>query len=201
MIKEFCLAWEKNKGKLEDYFKKTPQGNYADYEELVKLMFDIVINPYMKHDRNRFDTESIAVIDDGDYQGTCLFLLHQDVYQPLATNYVYTSVSYGSCSGCDTLQGIHGYSYDIPTEDQVKDYMTLCLHLLEGCHFMHDEEDEIKEFDSFSLGGNENHPEDGYLLCFYDEDEDGTEFNNYTIRLSRRKMESLYKMLKKVATD
>ena len=89
MIKEFCLAWEKNKGKLEDYFKKTPQGNYADYEELVKLMFDIVINPYMKHDRNRFDTESIAVIDDSDYQGTCLFLLHQDVYQPLAIMYIH----------------------------------------------------------------------------------------------------------------
>lgn len=25
MIKEFCLAWEKNKDKLEEYFRKTRQ--------------------------------------------------------------------------------------------------------------------------------------------------------------------------------
>lgn len=27
MIKEFCLAWEKNKDKLEEYFRKTRQEN------------------------------------------------------------------------------------------------------------------------------------------------------------------------------
>lgn len=103
-IKGLCLAWEKNKGNLEDYFRKTPQGNYSEYEELLNLVFGIVINPYcICDDRHRFDTENITVIDIGDYQGTCLFLLHQNIYQPFVTNYVYTSVSYGSCNGCDAL--------------------------------------------------------------------------------------------------
>ena len=31
MVKEFCLAWEKNKGKLEEYFRTTKQGEYDGY--------------------------------------------------------------------------------------------------------------------------------------------------------------------------
>lgn len=45
MIKEFCLAWEKNKDKFEEYFKNTKQDEYSEYMDLVGLLFDIVINP------------------------------------------------------------------------------------------------------------------------------------------------------------
>lgn len=77
MIKEFCLAWEKNKDKLEEYFRKTRQEEYGNYEDLVKLLFDIVINPSIECDHYRLDTENILVIDDGDYQGTQVFILHR----------------------------------------------------------------------------------------------------------------------------
>ena len=33
-------------------------------------------------------------------------------------------VGYGSCSGCDTLEGIRYYNDDKPTEEQVRDYAT-----------------------------------------------------------------------------
>lgn len=39
MIKEFCLAWEKNKDKLEEYFRKARQEEYGNYEDLVKCLF------------------------------------------------------------------------------------------------------------------------------------------------------------------
>ena len=141
MIKEFCLAWEKNKDKLEEYFRKTRQEEYGNYEDLVKLLFDIVINPSIECDHYRLDTENILVIDDGDYQGTQVFILHRDQYQPSVEDYVYTNTYYGSCSGCDTLLSINEYEDGLPSESQVNDYMYLCLHLLQRCHYMIDEEE------------------------------------------------------------
>lgn len=135
MIKEFCLAWEKNKDKLKKYLRTTPQGNYSSYEALVKLIFKIVINPDERI-YDQYDTKNIVSIDDGDYQGTLIFILHRDTYQPDLSDYVFTSVDYGSCSGCDTLLSISGYEDGLPSDEQVEDYMTLCLHLLEHCKFM-----------------------------------------------------------------
>lgn len=142
MIKDFCLAWEKNKGKLEEYFRTTKQDGHDSYENLVKLLFDIVINPSIEDSYYWFDTENILVIDDGDYQGTQIFILHRNCYQPSAKDYVYTNTYYGSCSGCDTLQAIREYEYGLPTEQQVKGYMELCLHLLQKCNFMIDSEED-----------------------------------------------------------
>lgn len=143
MIKEFCLAWEKNKGKLEEYFRTTPQSEYVSYELIVRRLFDIVINPSIENDYYRFDTKNILVIDDGDYQGTLVFVLHRDNYQPYIEDYVYTNVCYGSCSYCDTLQGIQDDNWsDIPNTEQVEDYMSLCLHLLQRCNFMIDKIEE-----------------------------------------------------------
>ena len=142
MVKEFCLAWEKNKGKLEEYFRTTEQRAYNHYEDLVKLLFDIVINPSMEDKYHRFDTKNILVIDDGEYQGTLVFVLHRGKYQPSVEDYVYTNTCYGTCSYCDTLQSIHGYESGLPDEQQVEDYISLCLHLLQRCNFMIDIEED-----------------------------------------------------------
>jgi hypothetical protein len=48
MIKEFIEAWEKNKEKLENYFRNTNQDEYDEYEKIVKKLFEKVINPYVK---------------------------------------------------------------------------------------------------------------------------------------------------------
>lgn len=138
MVKEFVERWDKNKDKLEEHIKTHIMGEYDDYGDLVKLLFDIVINPPINTYNNaQFDTKNIEELDDGDYQGTLVFILHKDLYQPSVGDYVYTSVGYGSCCGCDTLQAIHMYDRDkLPSEEQVKDYMLLCLHLLQNCHYM-----------------------------------------------------------------
>lgn len=146
MIKDFVKAWDLNKNKLEEYIRTHKQEDYYGYKLLVKLLFDVVINPTMEDYWDMFDTEYIKVIDDGDYQGTLIFVLHKDHYQPCVEDYVYTSVGYGSCSCCDTLQGITAYDWerDLPNEAQIKDYMTLLLHLLQQCHRM-GECDELEE--------------------------------------------------------
>lgn len=136
MIKEFCLAWEKNKSELEEYFKTTRQGQYCSYGDLVKLIFDKVINPGFSADYYRYNTDEIVEIDDGSYQGTLIFILHRDTYQPGVCDYVYTNTYYGSCSACDTLLGISRYDCDLPDEEQVQDYMSLCLHLLQNCKIL-----------------------------------------------------------------
>lgn len=135
MIKEFCLAWEKNKNKLEEYLRTTPQSEYGSYKDLVRLIFNIVINTNERI-YDQYDTENIVSIDNGDYQGTLIFILHRENYQLGLSGYVFTSVDYGSCSGCDTLLSISGYEDGLPSDEQVEDYMTLCLHLLERCKFM-----------------------------------------------------------------
>lgn len=136
MIKEFVKKWEQNKNKLEEFIKTHKQEEYDSYEDLVKLLFNIVINVVEDFCDNTFDTNNITIIDDGDYQGTQIFILHKKSYQPYISEYVYTSVCYGSCSGCDTLQSISSYNYELPDEEQIKDYMTLILHLLQNCHYM-----------------------------------------------------------------
>lgn len=127
MIKEIIEKWDKHKGNLEQWFKTT---HPKDYKEIVEKLFELVINNF-KNDWDNFRVSDITVIDDGDYQGTQIFFIPKDVYQPGVNDYVFTDTSYGSCSGCDTLQGIQEISEDPPSEEQVKDYMTLALHLVQ----------------------------------------------------------------------
>lgn len=148
MIKNFVAAWDAYKDKLEEYIKTHEQKVYSNYEALVKLIFEHVINPHMEvvyantwdGPYDGFDINKLVEIDHGNYQGTLLYVIPFNTYQPSAHEYVYTFVEYGSCSGCDTLQGIHNYDEGIPSESQVKDYMELCLHLLQNCHWLMERE-------------------------------------------------------------
>lgn len=131
MIQEFVDKFMSKKGQLEQIFKeKHPE----DYKALVSAVISIVggDGEYELPDKNR-----IHQIDDGDYQGTLIFLIAAGGYKPC--DYWYVKVGYGSCSGCDTLQGISGYSDDPPTDEQVNDYMTLALHVVQGLKKMGDE--------------------------------------------------------------
>ena len=140
MIKEFVEKWNKYKNDLEEFFRNTEQEKYSSYEEIVRILFDEVINKGDDED-DTFDTKNICVIDDGDYQGTQIFILHKDTYQPGIEDYVYTNTYYGSCSGCDTLLGISSYDGGLPDKQQIKEYMTLALHLLQKCEYMYEGED------------------------------------------------------------
>jgi hypothetical protein len=129
MIQELVKQWEENKHKLEEYFKTTKQEQYLDYKTIVLKLFELCLPK--ADDYSGFDLSKITVIDDGDYQGTQIFIIPKDTYQPCVDEYVVTDTYYGSCSGCDTLMGISSYEYDLPNDEQVKEYMTLALHLVQ----------------------------------------------------------------------
>ena len=132
MLTDFVEAWNENKDKLEKYFKNTKQEKYDEYEKILKQLIKIVINPYLSNKRYKtLDIEKIRVIDDGDYQGTQIYIIPFDLYQPDVEDYVYTNNYYGSCNGCDTLLSISNYQEVIPTPKQVEGYMIIALHLLQ----------------------------------------------------------------------
>ena len=142
MIKLFAKAWEKNSKNLEEWFAETPQEKYYEYKFIWKAVLDIVVNPVM---RTPFNTERITEVDDGGYQGTLLLIAPFDTYQPCHYEYVLTYVDYGSCSGCDTLLAINSHSYgDLPTAEQVKEYLQLALNMLQAARPIFDAEvDEL----------------------------------------------------------
>lgn len=135
MEKEMIKLWEENKQSLERHISTTPQKEYDSYESLLKLIVKYILNT----NEDEWSVEKISVIDDGDYQGTQIFLIPKNTYQPSACEYLVTYTYYGSCSGCDTLQSIHEYEDGLPNEEQVKDYMTLCLHLIQRMKYLYED--------------------------------------------------------------
>lgn len=131
MIKGFVDLWEARKHEVRAAFQaKHPDG----YAEVVKN----VVRVLNTDNYRSIDPDRIHLIDDGDYQGTLVFVIAATGYQP--SDYWYVKVSYGSCSGCDTLEAIREYSNEPPTDEQVRDYMTLALHIVQGLKKMGDEE-------------------------------------------------------------
>jgi len=121
---KYCLdRWNKNQQTLRDQLEKDTSLNFCDYKYLVELVTRYILG-------HGWDAENITVVDDGDYQGTQLFLIPEDTYQPFEYQYLMTYVGYGSCSGCDTLQAIQDYGEKPLTPEQVTDFMSLCKDLV-----------------------------------------------------------------------
>jgi hypothetical protein len=131
MIQEFVDKYMASQDVLRAAFAAKHPDSYSD---IVKEVVG-VINPEKNYGKP--DPEKQHLIDDGHYQGTLVFVIPEAGYQP--SDYWYVKVGYGSCSGCDTLEAIRGYSDDKPTAEQVKDYMTLALHVVQGIKRMGDD--------------------------------------------------------------
>lgn len=129
MIKYCLRKWIKNEDKLKKFFEQDKNLENYDYLDLVKNTVDIILNTKIEEYKEYlWDIDGITVIDNGDYQGTLLFLIPEDTYQPSECEYLMTYVNYGSCSGCDTLQYIQAYYND--KEYQVKELMSLCKDII-----------------------------------------------------------------------
>ena len=134
MIKYCVNKWDKNKGLLEEAIKERTDMAHVDYVDLLKMVVRYILNDGKETYDSKWNPDAIHTIDDGDYQGTLLFLIPSTDYQPGASDYLMTCVYYGSCCGCDTLQAIQSYMpYTDESkvgEQQLKDFMTLCKDLV-----------------------------------------------------------------------
>ena len=138
MIHFIIEKWEENKSHLEEYFKKTNMQDFESYKTILEKIFELVINNGADNN-HLFDTKKMTVIDDGDFQGTQIFIIPLKTRQPSETEYVITNKFYGSYSGCDTLLGISNYDDGLPSEEQVSKYMTVAIHLIQKMKWLYDE--------------------------------------------------------------
>lgn len=140
MVDKFTKKWYENKDKLQNYFETNTINNYDNYKQLVKVVLKYIINNGVENYYEFNYCEAIHIdklisIDYGDYQGTLIFVFPEYTYEPLISETYYTFVDYGSCSGCDTLQGILScFDDELPTKGMVNDLMTLSLHLIQNIH-------------------------------------------------------------------
>lgn len=103
------------------------------YLDLVKATFSTIYNDEEDYLSLNIDVEQITEIDNGNYQGTLLYILPFSKCQPSETDYFITYVDYGSCSCCDTLQSIQSlgdWGQETPNEEQIKDLVKLCGDIL-----------------------------------------------------------------------
>lgn len=119
---KYCVKkWDKNREVLRNYIKEhLNEFDGYDYIDLVKVIIEIIFD-------NEWDKNNITEIDNGDYQGTLLFMIPAPLYQPSVDDYLLTYVAYGSCCCCDTLQSVQ---YEDDKEQKIKDYMTLCKDIV-----------------------------------------------------------------------
>lgn len=130
MLKVMKKAWGQNWKKLRDRIidiVKTDRLHDIEYKDLLVITLETIYNNYDSINQylEKADLDNITEIDDGDYQGTLVYLIPFDRYQPDAKEYLMTYVEYGSCSYCDTMQNI---KYDSSTK--VDDLMTLCRDMI-----------------------------------------------------------------------
>ena len=123
MIEKFTKQYFTNLQVLKEKFQ---QKHPESYKELVKNVIEVLTDD----EYDSIDPDRIHEINDGDYQGTLVYVIAVKGYQP--SKYWYCRISYGSCSGCDTLESIKNYDYGTPPdEEQVKQYMQLACHVVQ----------------------------------------------------------------------
>ena len=128
MIQEFVDRFMANKDILRANLQKL---EYPRYLDLIKATIEVITSDGDFDETP--DPSRIYEINDGDYQGTLVYIIGATGYQPY--DYWYIKVSYGSCSGCDTLESIM-WGTDDPREEMLDDMILLCLHLVQGLKLM-----------------------------------------------------------------
>ena len=126
MIERFTKAWFACQDAVRANFVAA---HPESYKEIVTAVVAMLQGALEDDWQDCPDAKLIHEINDGDYQGTLVYVIGAGGYQP--STYWYVKVGYGSCSGCDTLQAIREYSDEPPTEKQVDGYMTLALHVIQ----------------------------------------------------------------------
>src|ERR1044071_5659100 len=115
MIPEFVQRFDAARATLrEQFLERHPD----DYTAIVRAVVAVITSD----GDDAIDPERVHKIDDGEYQGTLLFVIGAKGDQP--SKYWYVKVEYGSCSTCDTLEAIKDYADEHvnPSEQQADEY-------------------------------------------------------------------------------
>ena len=129
MMKKALELWDKNREELKKNIDKIPREKYNDitYLDLVRITFKHIFKLEID------ELARITEIDNGHYQGTLFFVIPFR-FDPSPGEYFTTYSYYGSCSGCDALQGLI-YELEINRIglEQAQTYLfELCRDLVEN---------------------------------------------------------------------
>lgn len=126
MEQELVARFDAKREEVKDNLRKLLIDVYwINYIDIVKVVIEVIHDGY-----DTPDPERIHEIDDGEYQGTLLFIIPSDTYQPY--RYWYVKVDYGSCSGCDTLMAILEGDFGDTIDEKADSLFTLALHIIQG---------------------------------------------------------------------
>ena len=125
MILNYVKQWEERKHLLEQWLNENEPNSY---ESIYEMLFNLVVTKPNDDEYSEWDWGRFVKIDDGTFQGNEIYILCSNEYQPSLTDYIFTSVAYGSCSVCDTFQSIEMLE---DKAERVKKYMTLALHMVQ----------------------------------------------------------------------
>ncbi len=125
MILNYVKQWEERKHLLEQWLNENEPNSY---ESIYEMLFNLVVTKPNDDEYSEWDWGRFVKIDDGTFQGNEIYILCSNEYQPSLTDYIFTSVAYGSCTVCDTFQSIEMLE---DKAERVKQYMTLALHMVQ----------------------------------------------------------------------
>ena len=131
MITKFVEAFDARREELREVFRESPPNSYS---EIVRAVGERCKPTGALETSNLPDPARVHEIDDGDYQGTLVYVIGAYGYQP--STYWFVMIGYGSCSGCDALQAARYCGDD---EERTNEIMTLAVHVLQGMREMKDD--------------------------------------------------------------
>lgn len=121
-----------------DAFMEAKDGLRRDYAEHPPESYDDIVMRTVRAVGEKMggftvpDCDEITVVNDGEWQGTLVYIIPEEGYQP--REYWYVRVGYGSCSWCDAFLGIEQGGGT--SDEKVDDYMAMSLHVVQGVHRM-----------------------------------------------------------------
>lgn len=132
MIDSFVKRFNEKTSEIKQFLREMT--DLPSYEELFRMLCDAL---YDEDDYGTPNSATVQRVSYGDYEGTLVFIVANSTCYPSAV--WCTHIRYGSCSACDTLQGVHDrcewnddYTTRIITDKAVEGYHRLMLHMLQN---------------------------------------------------------------------
>ena len=82
MLKICKDQWNKNREKLFNVLKERTCLNNCEYLEIVKILFNTLFNEEEDCEIDKLNTREIIEINNGDYQGTLMYIIPFDKKTP-----------------------------------------------------------------------------------------------------------------------
>lgn len=127
-MNNFCVnKWNANKDYLRETFMKMDELEYSlFYHDLMNLVVKCILNRG-QNKMERYNEKTVEINLGSGYEGDLLFVILPEQDWGGTDAVLVSSIGYGSCALCDTLEGI--WESKGNKKQKVDDLMNLCKTL------------------------------------------------------------------------